>query len=179
MPRNRYHLIPLTQTIFTRRRADIQTRNPEGGHALSRCQLPQHSAHVDAMAFQCTGWDTAKILLLFELLVCESRQPSLTFTLPAKFRIELVHIHTHCACSRTLNLSIPVNQLDHLPNIKYAVSKAFGHSGLLMCAFYFRPVILIPFVAFICIFIMLSPVLYTQTESLVFNLLELKAGEKS
>lgn len=179
MPRNGYRLIPLTQTIFSQRTGDIQRRNPEGGRALSCCQFPQHSAHVDAMAFKPTGWDTAKILLLFELQVRELCQRSLTFTLPAKFRIEWVFIHIHCVCSHTLNLSTPANQLDCVLNIKYVASKAFGHSGLLMSAFYFRPVILIPSLAFICIFVMLSLVLYTQTESLVFNLLELKLGEKN
>lgn len=131
------------------------------------------------MAFKRTGWDTAKILLLSELQVRELCQKSLTFTLPAKFRIEWVFIHIHCVCSHTLHLSTPANQLDCVPNTKYVASKAFSHSGLLMSAFYFRPVILIPPIAFICIFVMLSLVLYTQTESLVFNPLELKLGKNN
>lgn len=130
------------------------------------------------MAFKQTGWDGAKVLLLFELQVCELRQPKLMFTLPAKFRIELVYIHTHCLCSQALNLSIPANQLDGGPDIKHVVSTAFGHSGLLMYASYFRLVILIPSVAFICIFVKLSLALYIQTKSFSFESAEAKAGEK-
>lgn len=78
----------------------------------------------------------------------------------------------------TYTLSVPANQLDCAPNIKHVVSKAFGHSGLLMRASYFRPVILILSIAFICIFVKLSLVLYTLTESLVLNPLELKLEKK-
>jgi len=99
VPRNRYHLIPLTRTVFSHLIGGIQTRHPEGARALSRCRFPRHSAHVEVMAFKHTGWHAAKILLLSELQVCEFCQPNLTFTLPAKFRIALVYVHTHCVCS--------------------------------------------------------------------------------
>lgn len=122
------------------------------------------------------GW--SKILQLFNFrylyylsqVLCLSYLPSLELNL---------FIQISSECSHTPNLSISPNQIDCVPNIKYAVSKAFGPSGLLMCAFYLRPVVLTPFTAFVCIFVILSLVLYRQTESLVLKLLELKPGKNN
>lgn len=59
-------------------------------------------------------------------------------------------------CSDTFNLSIPANQLVCEPNLVHVASKAFGHSGLLMCVSCFTPLILIPSITFICISVKLS-----------------------
>lgn len=70
----------------------------------------------------------------------------------------------------------PANQLDCVLNIKHAVSRAFGHFGLLMCASCFRPVILILSTAFVYIFIKLPLVL--STESLGFFWIQAKSGKQ-
>lgn len=103
------------------------------------------------MAFKGTEWHAAKFLLLFEFQVNELCHPSLAFKLSPKFRIELIYTYTQSMLTYTPNLYIPANQLTCEPNLEHVVSKAFGHSGLLMCASCFIPLILIPSITFICI----------------------------